>query len=76
MADEMFILRKEDGTDHLHRLERILEWNIEGYFYGKTKMEYLGLWVTHNRIKPINKKNRSNKKYDAIDFLKRKCENL
>ena len=39
-------------------------------------MEYLGLWVTHNRIKPINKKNRSNKKYDAIDFLKRKCENL
>ena len=64
MADEMFILINGDGTDHLHRLELSLkklkesrlEWNIERYFFGKPEMEYLGLWVTHNGVKPINKK--------------------
>ena len=26
------------------------------YFFGPTEMEYLGFWVTHNGVKPINKK--------------------
>ena len=32
-----------------------LKYNIENSFFGHTKMEYLGFWVTHNGIKPINK---------------------
>ena len=32
-------------------------------------MEYLGVWVTHNGVKPIDK-NIMNKKYDATYFLK------
>ena len=30
--------------------------NIEKLFFGKTKMEYLGFWVTRNGIRPIKKK--------------------
>ena len=33
-----------------------LKCNIEKPFFGNTKMEYLGFWVTHNGIKPINRK--------------------
>ena len=38
-------------------------------FFVKTEMQYLGLWVTQDGVKPIDK-NRSNKKYDATDFSK------
>ena len=33
-----------------------LKFNIEGYVFGKTDMEYLGFWVTYNGGKPINRK--------------------
>ena len=29
--------------------------NIEKYLFGKTKMEYLGFWVTRDVVKPIDK---------------------
>ena len=29
--------------------------NIEKSLFGQTEIEYLGFWVTHNGIKPINK---------------------
>ena len=47
-----------------------LKCNIEKYFFVKTEMQYLGLWVTRDGIKSIEK-NTSNKKYEATDFLKR-----
>ena len=33
-----------------------LKCNIEKYFFGKTEMEYLGLLITREGAKPINKK--------------------
>ena len=31
-----------------------LKCNIEKSFFRQAKMEYLGLWVTHDGVKPIN----------------------
>ena len=33
-----------------------LKCNIEKSFFEQTKMEYLGFWVTHDDVKPIDKK--------------------
>ena len=33
-----------------------LKRNIERSFFGQTKMEYLGFWVTRDVIKPRNRK--------------------
>ena len=62
--DDLFILTKGDWTDHVHKLEltlnklneKGLQCNIEKFFFTKTEMEYLGLWVTRNGVKPINRK--------------------
>ena len=51
-------------TDHLQKLElnlsklkeKKLKRNIEKSFFGKTEMEYLGFWVTHDGVKIIDKK--------------------
>ena len=32
-----------------------LQRNIDNSFFGQTKMEYLGLGVTHDDVKPTNK---------------------
>ena len=32
---------------------KVLKYNIENYFFGQTEMEYLGLWVTRDGVKPI-----------------------
>ena len=32
------------------------ECNIKNKFFGKTKMEYMGFWVTRKGIKPVNKR--------------------
>ena len=31
-----------------------LKCNIEKYLFGQTKKEYLGFWVTHNGVKPLD----------------------
>ena len=62
--DDLLILTKVDWTDHVKKLELILNklkrglfrFNIEKSFFGHNKMEYLGLWVTRYDVKPINKK--------------------
>ena len=58
------ILTKVYLTDHVQRLEltfnklkeKGLKCNIENYFFGKTEMKHLDLWVTRNGVKPINGK--------------------
>ena len=40
--------------------EKDLKCNIEWYFFGKTRMEYLGLFVTRDGVKTVDK-NTSNK---------------
>ena len=60
--DDVFILTQLDYTYHVQKLEltlnklnlKGLKYNIEKSFFGKTKMEYLGLWVTRYGVKPIN----------------------
>ena len=62
--DDILILPKGDWTYHLHKLETTLnkfkekgiKCNIERYLFGHTKMEYLGFRVTHDGVKPINRK--------------------
>ena len=36
--------------------ENGLKCNTERLFFGQTEMEYIGFWVTWDRIRPINKK--------------------
>ena len=61
---DLLILTKGDWADHIQKLEltlnelkeKVLKYNIEKSFFGKTEMEYLGLWVTHDSFKLINRK--------------------
>ena len=56
-----FILRKWDWIDHVQNIElkfnklkeKGLKYDITKSFFGKTKMEYLGFWVTRNVVKHI-----------------------
>ena len=58
--DDLLILTKGDWTDHLHKLEftmnklkgKELKCNIKKFF-GQTKMDYLGFWVTRDGVKHI-----------------------
>ena len=34
--------------------EKVLKFNIKNSFFGKIAMEYLGIWVTHDGIKPVD----------------------
>ena len=60
----LLIITKGGWYDHLNKLEQVikkikdsgLKCNINNSFFGQTKMEYLGFWVTQNGIRPINKK--------------------
>ena len=44
--------------------------NIEKSFFAKTEMGYLGFLVTHNGVKPVDKKYKQ-LKYESNAFLKR-----
>ena len=60
----ILILTKGDWTDHIQKLvltlnklkEKRLKCNIEKSFFGQTKIEYLGFWVTRDGVKPITRK--------------------
>ena len=62
--NDLLITTKGDCSDNLNKLEILLKniranglkWNIEKLFFGQTKMEYLGFWVTQTGIWPVNKK--------------------
>ena len=55
---DLLVLTKGDCKYHELTLNKLkgkgLKYNIEKYFFGQTKMGYLGLWVTRNGIKPID----------------------
>ena len=59
----LLILIKVDWTGYVQKLKlslnklegRGIKYNIEKSFFGQTEMEYLGFWVTHNGIKPIDR---------------------
>ena len=61
---DLFVLKKVYWIYHVYKLELTLnklkeiglKYNIENYFFGKTKMEYLCFWLTHNGIKHIDNK--------------------
>ena len=61
--DDLLILTEGYWTDHVKKLELTLnktkekrcKYNIEKLLFRKTEIEYLGFWVTHNGVKPINK---------------------
>ena len=61
--DELLILTKVCCTDHVYRLELILnklkekrlKYNTEESYFRQTKMEHLGFLVTRNYVKPVNK---------------------
>ena len=61
---DLLIITKGDWYNHLKNMERVLQnlkdnglkCNIENSLFGQTQMEYLGLWVTRNEIRPVNKK--------------------
>ena len=61
---DLLIITKGDWSDHLVKLELTLQnikdnrikCNIKKSLFGQYDMEYLGFWVTWNRILPINNK--------------------
>ena len=62
--DKLLVLTKGDWTYHVQNMELTLDklkgkglkCNIEKSLFGKTEMDYLGFCVTHDDIKPINRK--------------------
>ena len=58
---DILVLTRGYWKYHVHKLEltlnklneKVIKYNIENYFSGQTKMEYLGFWVTHNSVKPL-----------------------
>ena len=60
----ILVITRGDWCDHLDKLELVLKnhranglkCHIKKSYFGQTKMEYLGFWVTQTDIRPINKK--------------------
>ena len=61
--DGLLIPTKEYWSNSIQKLKltlnklkgKILKCNIEKSFFGKTEMEYLSFWLTHDGVKPINR---------------------
>ena len=59
---EILILIKGYSIDHVNKLyltlsklkKKGLKFNTEKSFFGKTKTEYLGFWVTHDGVKTVD----------------------
>ena len=62
--DNLLVMNKVDSNYHLEKTELNLNeikqirlnCDIENYFFGKTKMGYLGLWVALKGDKTLDKK--------------------
>ena len=62
--DDLLVLTTGHWTDHLSKLNAVFERltqaglkvNAAKSFFGKDSLEYLGYWVTRNRIQPLEKK--------------------
>ena len=59
--DNLLVLKKVDWNYHVQKLELTLnklkeiglKCDIKTFFFGPNEMEYLGLWVTRNVIRPL-----------------------
>ena len=60
---------KGDWEYHLENLEPTLQYNLKRYLYVQIKMKYLGLWVTCEGVRPLNK-NLENHLYNYINLRK------
>jgi hypothetical protein len=62
--DDLLILSKGDWSNHLDKLEAVLQRiedsglkvNAKKSFFGQSELEYLGYWITPTGIQPIPKK--------------------
>ena len=62
--DDLLIFTKGDFTDHMHKLELVLQRlqqaglkvNAKKSFFARAEVEYLGYWVTREGIQPLPKK--------------------
>ena len=62
--DNPLILTKGGCTDHLQKIKSTLnklkvsglKYNIGNPLFGQTEMKYLGFWVTHDVVKPMDRK--------------------
>ena len=66
--DDLLTLTKGTFEDHLEKLERVLfrlkesglKVNAKKSFFAKTKLKYLGHWITRDGIKPLPDKAKAN----------------
>src|SRR5210317_124473 len=62
--DDLLVITQGNFTKHLKQLEQVLQKlqeaglkiNMSKSKLARTKLEYLGYWITRNGIKPLNKK--------------------
>src|SRR5210317_491788 len=62
--DDLLVITQGNFTKHLDKLEQVLlklqeaglKINMSKHKLARSKLEYLGYWITRNRIKPLNKK--------------------
>ena len=59
----ILVLKKGGKKDHLDKMELTiyrlkengLKCNIENYFFGQTKIKYLGFWMMRKGVRELNK---------------------
>ena len=62
--DDLLLITKGDFSDHLDKLEKVLERlrnaglkvNAEKSFFGRAELEYLGYWITRDGFQPLPQK--------------------
>jgi hypothetical protein len=62
--DDILMISKKSFSYHLTKLDEVLRWmlqaglkiNAKKSFFAKSKLEYLGYWVTCKGIQPMPKK--------------------
>jgi len=63
-TDDLIILTKDTWENHLQQLKIVftrlkgttLKIHAKKSFFGRTALEYLGYWITRDRIQPLSKK--------------------
>ena len=76
--DDLLILSNGSYEDHLEKLEQVLgklkvtglKINIHKSAFCRQECEYLGYWITHNGIKPLEKKGNSNPQHCCSNYKK------
>ena len=79
--DNFMVLTKRNWKYQVQKLETTLnklkgiglKYDIEELFFGQTRMEYYGFWVTRDGVKPIDKEFKE-LKYEVTNFLIRSAQ--